>query len=82
MGLLILALQNFTQSYSILYLIMDYFGTIPGALGLLLLMLGVRSHYSIWSSDKNFRSDEKDRVGQKLVLFRNRILGEYVALPE
>ena len=62
-GLLILTLQDFTQSYSLLYLVMDYLGTIPCALGLMLLMLGVRSQYSTWNARQLFAiNNSSDKV--------------------
>jgi hypothetical protein len=51
-GLLILTLQDFVQSYSSLYLAMDFLGTIACAIGLTLFFLGFRSHYLIWSGKK------------------------------
>jgi len=60
LGFLALTLQDLTQAYTLGYLITDFIGTSLSACGFLLVMLGIRSQYSVWSL-KNFPGISKDR---------------------
>ena len=63
MGFCVLTIQDLTTAYSIGYLFTDYLGTSLSAIGFFLVMLGVRSHYSVWSL-KNFKGLSKDRQAE------------------
>jgi hypothetical protein len=49
LGFFIATIQDLTAAYSLGYMLTDYLGTSLYTLGFLLIMLGVRSHYSVWS---------------------------------
>jgi len=49
LGFFILAIQDLAEAYTIIYKVTDYLGTSLSALGFFFVMLGVRSHYSVWS---------------------------------
>jgi hypothetical protein len=64
-GFCFLAVQDLMRAYSIGYTVTDYIGTSLSAFGFLLVMLGVRSHYSIWSL-KNFGGLGKNRSKKEM----------------
>jgi hypothetical protein len=64
-GFFVLTLQDLTAAYSLGYMLTDYLGTSFSALGFLLLMLGVRSHYSVWSL-KSFPKLGKSGQSEKI----------------
>lgn len=49
LGFCFLTIQDLTIAYSLGYMFTDYAGTLCSALGFFFVMLGVRSHYSVWS---------------------------------
>lgn len=57
-GFFSLTFQDLTAAYTLPYFITDYIGTSFCFVGLTLLMLGLRSHYAVWSL-KSFRSVSK-----------------------
>jgi hypothetical protein len=59
LGFSFLTVQDLTTAYSLGYMFTDYAGTSLSALGFFLVMLGVRSHYSVWSL-KSFNGIHKD----------------------
>jgi hypothetical protein len=60
LGFCVLAIQDLTLAYTLGYMVTDYAGTLLSALGLFLVMLGVRSHYSVWSL-KSFSGMQKEK---------------------
>jgi hypothetical protein len=62
-GFFSLTIQDLTAAYTVPYFVTDYLGTSFSFVGLTLLMLGLRSHYSVWSL-KSFAkvSKMRDRV--------------------
>jgi hypothetical protein len=60
LGFSFLTIQDLTTAYSLEYLFTDYLGTSLSAIGFFLVMLGVRSHYSVWSL-KSFKNLGKDK---------------------
>ncbi len=62
-GFFSLTIQDLTPAYTVPYFVTDYLGTSFSFAGLTLLMLGLRSHYSVWSL-KSFSkvSKMRDRV--------------------
>ncbi len=65
LGFCFLTIQDLTTAYSIGYMFTDYAGTSFCALGLFLVMLGIRSQYSVWSL-KSFDGLNKERNGRSL----------------
>ena len=65
MGFFVLTLQDLTTAYSLSYMLTDYLGTSLSGIGFLLLMLGVRSHYDVWSL-KSFPKFGKNRQSEKI----------------
>ena len=60
LGFSFLVIQDLTIAYSFPYIFTYYAGTSFGAVGFFLVMLGVRSQYSVWSL-KNFASVQIER---------------------
>jgi hypothetical protein len=63
-GFLALTVQDLTQAYSFGYILTDYVGTLSSACGFFLVMLGIRSQYSVWSL-KNFPGVSEDEGKRK-----------------
>jgi protein-S-isoprenylcysteine O-methyltransferase Ste14 len=63
-GFLSLTLQDLTMAYTPLYFVSDYIGTGFSFAGLLLFMLGFRSHYRVWSL-KSFRARRSEKTFEK-----------------
>ena len=60
LGFCSLTIQDLTIAYSWGYMFTDYLGTSLSAMGFFLVMMGVRSHYSVWSL-KSFKNLAKDK---------------------
>jgi protein-S-isoprenylcysteine O-methyltransferase Ste14 len=70
-GYFFLTVEDLLLAYSSFYEIVDYIGTIICTLGLIVLMLGLRSHYSAWSLGRsqkapvpiaNNRENDRDKL--------------------
>ncbi|MDA4130635.1 MAG: hypothetical protein OK457_07680 [Thaumarchaeota archaeon] len=51
-GYVFLTLEDFFLAYSFFYQTLDYLGTAICSVGLIVIMLGLRSHYKAWSLKK------------------------------
>jgi hypothetical protein len=58
-GYFFLTVEDLFLAYSSFYLSVDYIGTVICTLGLIILMLGLRSHYSAWVLRRSERSAQK-----------------------
>jgi hypothetical protein len=63
-GYFFLTVEDLFLAYSSFYVSVDYIGTVICTLGLIVLMLGLRSHYSAWILRRS------ERVAQKAVEIR------------
>ena len=71
-GYFFLTVEDFFLAQSFFYVSVDYIGTVICTVGLIVLMMGLRSHYSAWSLRRSERSksnvvEERERDGDKLI---------------
>ncbi len=60
-GYFFLTVEDLFLAYSFFFEIEDYIGTVVCTIGLIVLMFGLRSHYSAWSLTHGATSESKKR---------------------
>ena len=70
-GYFFLTVEDLLLAYSSFYVSVDYIGTVICTLGLIILMLGLRSHYSAWMLRRSGKSSQKSVEDQS---DRNRLV--------
>ncbi|HXQ92667.1 MAG TPA: hypothetical protein VN739_06645 [Nitrososphaerales archaeon] len=61
-GYFFLTIEDFFLARSFYYSSLDYVGTVVCTIGLVVLMFGIRSHYSAWSLNRTPKVDIVSRV--------------------
>src|SRR5579875_676315 len=60
LGFLSLTIQDLSPAYGYLYIVSDYFGTVLSMIGIVLLLLGLRSHYTVWAQKNLYRQSQSN----------------------